>query len=43
MSNRRGHHPDDIRADLAYAIGEGLDQLAYLRQQSRVSQGGRDV
>lgn len=29
-----GRDPDDIHADIAYAFGEGLDPLEYLRQQS---------
>jgi hypothetical protein len=30
-----GRDADEIHADIAYAIGEGLDVLEYLAQQSR--------
>jgi len=39
--SRWGRDVDDVRADLAYAFGEGLDPLEELRRQSRVA-GGRD-
>lgn len=40
MSSRYGRDPEEIQLDIAYAFGEGLDPIDYLRQQheSRWSQ-----
>jgi hypothetical protein len=43
--SRWNRDPDEIRADIAYAVGEDLDIVEYLRQHHRAAgwSGGDDV
>lgn len=41
--SRCGRDPDEIRLEIAYAIGEGRDPVEHIRRQKRAERRDRDA